>query len=137
MTATLCEEWRQAGVSSLSTVSGDDAESWWRWLTDFPADLQISALPSRMVALMARLRSLLPECRVQAHAGNGVIRVQRPLAEDGAAAMLRDDAASGGRRTRRHARRPVRLGRRPPRPRRRLGKPGERHCRHAGVERAF
>ena len=88
MTARICEQWRQAGVSLLSTVGGEDAESWWRWLTDFPADLQISALPSRTVALVGRMRSLLPECRVQAHAAGGVIRVQRPLGQDGAAALF-------------------------------------------------
>jgi glycolate oxidase FAD binding subunit len=100
MVARLGEEWRQAGVSSLTTISGPDAEPWWTWLADFPADLQIHTLPGNTVEMIARLRRLLPDCCLQAHAGNGVVRAQLcpsgdgppPVSQaaDGLAALLRE-----------------------------------------------
>jgi FAD/FMN-containing dehydrogenase len=82
MLAQLGQEWRQSGVSSLTTVTGDDTDAWWQWLTDFPADLQVSVLPGATVEVMTRLRQLLPDCCQHAHAGNGVVRVQMSTAED-------------------------------------------------------
>ncbi len=93
MVARLCEQWRHAGVSSLTTVTDGDAESWWNWLTDFPADFQVGVLPGVMVETMARLGALLPDCSMQAHAGDGVVRVQWPpraAAGKGLAPLLRD-----------------------------------------------
>jgi FAD/FMN-containing dehydrogenase len=94
------------GVLSLTTAGGDDAAAWWTWLADFPAAMQISTLPSRTVELMAGLRELLPQCCLQAHAGNGLIRVQWPPPGDNGelAALLHDRlcplvAAAGGRLT--------------------------------------
>ncbi len=98
MVARLAEQWRQAGVSSLTTVTGSDAESWWQWLTDFPADMLVSVLPGAVVEVMTRLGELLPDCCLQAQAGNGLVRVQWPSREagppaaagNGLAALLRD-----------------------------------------------
>jgi glycolate oxidase FAD binding subunit len=98
MVGRLAEQWRRSGVSSLTTVTGDDAASWWQWLTDFPADMLVSSLPGAVVAVMTRLVELLPDCCLQAHAGNGVVRVQWPPPEgaapatagDGLAALLHD-----------------------------------------------
>ncbi len=55
MLARLCDQWRRLGVSSLTTVTGADTQSWWNWLTDFPAELQASVLPGRLVELIGRL----------------------------------------------------------------------------------
>jgi glycolate oxidase FAD binding subunit len=110
MVAELSQEWRRAGVSSLATVSGSDTEAWWNWLADFPADLQVSTLPRAMIEAMTRLRQLLPDCCQQAHAGNGLLRVQLSRLNDqpsgdsacGFAALLREKlrpavAALGGK----------------------------------------
>ena len=116
MVARLCEQWRHAGVSSLTTVTDGDAESWWNWLTDFPADFQVGVLPGVMVETMARLGALLPDCSMQAHAGNGVVRVQWPpraARRQGAGHAAARHAAAGRRGTRRHARRPLDRRRRP------------------------
>ena len=93
MVAELGQEWRQAGVSSSAIVTGSDTEAWWNWLADFPADLQLSALPSRLIEAMTQLRRFLPDCCQQAHAGNGLLRVQlspRPASACGFAALLRE-----------------------------------------------
>ena len=93
MVAELGQEWRQAGVSSSAIVTGGDTEAWWNWLADFPADLQLVALPSRLIEAMTQLRQFLPDCCQQAHAGNGLLRVQlspRPASACGFAALLRE-----------------------------------------------
>ncbi len=98
MVARLCDQWREAGVSSLTTVTGDDADAWWQWLADFPADMLASTLPGDMVAAITRLGELLPDCCMQGHAGNGLMRVQWPQPsaaplpdanDDGLAALVR------------------------------------------------
>ena len=93
-------------MSSLTTVTGSDAESWWQWLTDFPADMLVSVLPGAVVEVMTRLGELLPDCCLQAHAGNGLVRVQWPSREaeppaaagNGLAALLRDKLPPGAGR---------------------------------------
>ena len=62
-------------------------------MTDFPAELQASVLPGRLVELIGRLGALLPDCCLQAHAGDGLVRVQWPPqagSGDGLAALVRD-----------------------------------------------
>ena len=49
------------------------------WLVDFPANVQISVLPSAVVATVAKIVQIDPECAVQVHAGDGVIRASLPL----------------------------------------------------------
>jgi glycolate oxidase FAD binding subunit len=77
MVARLGEEWRRAGVSSLTTVTGADTESWWKWLGDFPADFQVNTLPSAAIEMASLLCRELPSCCLQAHAGDGALLVQR------------------------------------------------------------
>ena len=93
MLVRLGDQWRRLGVSSLTTVTGSDTQSWWNWLTDFPAEVQASVLPGRLVELVHRLGTLLPDCCLQAHAGDGLVRVQWPpqaAAADTPAALVRD-----------------------------------------------
>ena len=60
-------------------VLAADAEPVWRWLVDFPANIQINVLPSDLVATVAKIVEMHPECAIQAHAGDGVIRISLPL----------------------------------------------------------
>ena len=101
MLARLCDQWRRLGVSSL-----DDrhrrryAESWWNWLTDFPAELQSSVLPGRTGRTDRPAAQLLPDCCLQAHAGDGLVRVQwSPQAGsgDGLAALVRESCGRPSR----------------------------------------
>ena len=52
------------------------AEPLWRRLTEFPADLQIHVLPSATVETIAKVLEIHPNCAIQAHAGDGVIRIK-------------------------------------------------------------
>ena len=79
------EEWTAVGRRpSPMLVPAADAEPLWGWLADFPADVQINVLPSdgggdgRQDAC-----GLIPSCAIQAHAGDGVIRVRVSLARSG------------------------------------------------------
>ncbi len=75
MVQQISSEWRQLGAASLVTVAADEAALLWGWLTELPADVQISVPPSAAVETIERLRGLDPNGSIQAHAGDGVIRV--------------------------------------------------------------
>ena len=40
-----------------------DAEPWWRWLVDFPANVQMGVLPGAMVATVAKIVQIDPRVR--------------------------------------------------------------------------
>jgi glycolate oxidase FAD binding subunit len=75
MLDTLREMWQKMGVSSPMTVTDASAKLLWDWLVDFPADVQIAVRPSVVTQMIGPLLSLDPDCTIQAHAGNGVLRV--------------------------------------------------------------
>ena len=49
----------------------------WRWISEFPADVQVNVLPSQTIATIRELLKTAPGCTIHAHAGDGVIRVAR------------------------------------------------------------
>jgi len=79
MVEQLRQEWAAAGATAPLLVPAAHTESLWRWLADFAADVQINVLPSTVVATMAKILPLDPKCAIQAHAGDGAIRVRLPL----------------------------------------------------------
>jgi glycolate oxidase FAD binding subunit len=76
MVRRLQDEWREQGVSPLTTLGDSEAGPMWDWLTEFPADLQIAVPPAATAQTVGRLLRLNPDGAIQAHAGNGVIRVR-------------------------------------------------------------
>ncbi len=78
MANILCDEWRALGADGLTTIVGARVDAVWNWLSESPALLQINVLPSRLVEVMEQVARELPATPLQAHAGNGVIRIYRP-----------------------------------------------------------
>jgi glycolate oxidase FAD binding subunit len=76
MVCRLEDEWHQQGVSPLTTIGHSEAGPMWDWLTEFPADVQINVPPGPTTEMVARLLRLDPGAAIQAHAGDGVIRVR-------------------------------------------------------------
>ena len=74
----LCDEWRALGADGLTTISGARVDAVWDWLSEGPALVQINVLPSRLAGVMEQVARGLPAAPLQAHAGNGVLRVYRP-----------------------------------------------------------
>lgn len=98
----LVREWRELGVSQSSLLPEQDVANVWQQLTEFqtgaarrlplpPGEpssraqaeggrgegtsqlvLKFNIVPSRLCTLIAQLFELLPDCSVQAHAGNGL-----------------------------------------------------------------
>jgi FAD/FMN-containing dehydrogenase len=75
MVGQLRNEWAAAGIAAPMVASAADAEKLWRWLAEFPKGRRINVLPSQVIGTIAELLKTDPQCAVQAHAGNGVIRV--------------------------------------------------------------
>jgi glycolate oxidase FAD binding subunit len=78
MLNTLCDEWKSAGTSGVTTISGAGVASIWNWLSASPALLQVNVLPSRLVGLAEQFTKLLPGHPLQAHATSGMLRVYSP-----------------------------------------------------------
>lgn len=76
MVGQLGEEWGSLGVASPMTVSGEQAGRVWDWLGEFPAHAEINVLPGATADTIERMLLLDPDCSIQAHAGNGVIRAR-------------------------------------------------------------
>ncbi len=76
MVEQLRGQWAEAGATAPMLVPTTRAEPLWRWLTEFEAHVQISVLPSAVVSVIGKLLEIDPSCTIQAHAGDGVIRVQ-------------------------------------------------------------
>jgi glycolate oxidase FAD binding subunit len=74
MLDALRDKWRAAGVASPMTVTSAWAKSLWDWLADFPAQVQIAVCPGAVTKMIGAILSLDPNCTIQAHAGNGILR---------------------------------------------------------------
>jgi glycolate oxidase FAD binding subunit len=74
MLDALRDMWQAAGVGSPMTVTSAWAESLWDWLSDFPAQVQIAVRPGALTKMIGAIVSLDPNCTIQAHAGNGILR---------------------------------------------------------------
>lgn len=111
MANALCDEWQALGADGLTTITGARVDAVWNWLSESPAVLQIDVLPSRLVEVMEQVAGSLPATPLQAHAGNGVIRIYRPAPpaplakeEEGLANLVQNTlrpiaAAAGGHLT--------------------------------------
>lgn len=75
MVRRLQDEWREQGVSSPVIIPQAEAGPVWEWLTEFDAQVQISVPPGATAETVGRLLDLDSSMAIQAHAGNGVIRV--------------------------------------------------------------
>ena len=93
MLAKLNEEWTKlATASSPQSFNGRD-DTPWCWMAEFPADETINVLPGKLVETVAELLKDSPDCAIQAHAGNGIIRISRTNENDRlAAASTRREA---------------------------------------------
>ncbi len=78
MANVLCDEWQALGADGLTTITRARVDSAWNWLSESPAMLQINVLPSRLVGVMEQVAWLMAASPLQAHAGNGVLRIYRP-----------------------------------------------------------
>jgi glycolate oxidase FAD binding subunit len=99
MLERLEEEWRPISGVPATAIQGDACVRVWSRLTEFPAEtsgngrpaqavIQLSVLPSATVGFVERLREVDPECSIQAHAGDGVIRARLSAAPDQVAGVL-------------------------------------------------
>jgi FAD/FMN-containing dehydrogenase len=79
MLGTLCDEWKAAGASGVTTISGAGVASIWNWLGASPLLMQVNVLPSRLVELAKQFATLLPKHPLQAHAGSGALSVHSPV----------------------------------------------------------
>jgi glycolate oxidase FAD binding subunit len=76
MIGRLCDEWRPLGAGITAVAAGNEAQAAWQWLAAGEADVEVRVLPSRLIATWAALRDLDMDGSIQAHAGNGVLRLR-------------------------------------------------------------
>ncbi len=76
MMSQLREEWAAAEIRWPMAAPQDEATSLWQWLTEFPAQLRIDVRPRAVIETVGELLDLDPEANVEAHAGDGIIRVR-------------------------------------------------------------
>ena len=94
MVDRLWQEWNALGVREPRVLDGPERDQLWERLVEFPVEppsvngaaapvLEIGVLPSDTVGILEQLLKLDPACSVQAHAGNGILRVRlsRPAGE--------------------------------------------------------
>ena len=90
MVGQLGAEWRQLGITAPGTITAAEAGPLWDALTEFPADVQISVSPGKAIGLIGSLLQVDPAASVQAHAGDGAIRLRlTPMSPDRFAAVVR------------------------------------------------
>lgn len=75
MVEQLRAEWAASGATAPMLVPTPRAEPLWRWLAEFPATEQFHVLPSKTIEKIVELLKIDPTCAIQAHAGDGIIRV--------------------------------------------------------------
>jgi glycolate oxidase FAD binding subunit len=78
MLTQLKSEWQQQGAQRIHQPPPEQNDAFWQRLTEFPADpsatlLKANLLPSAVCGMVGLLRSLDPQCSIQAHAGNGIV----------------------------------------------------------------
>ncbi len=75
MLDTLHQGWAALGMTSPVLMPNLATDKLWRWIAEFPADVSISVLPSKLIETISELLKTAPGCAIHAHAGDGVIRV--------------------------------------------------------------
>ncbi len=111
MVEQLREEWNKAGAAESRAMDRTECDRLWSRLTEFPAVdsgpeareplvVEVGVLPSDTVRTFQELLQLDPDCSIQAHAGNGVLRAKFEPVDDGVEEKLRrlraTIAAGGG-----------------------------------------
>ena len=76
MVGQLRSEWIEAGIAAPITIEPADADAAWNWLANLRADAEINVRPGATVAMIEQVLRLDSGCSIQAHAGNGTIRVE-------------------------------------------------------------
>ena len=69
-------EWATAGATAADVGAHCPCRTALALAAEFPADLQIAVLPSATVETIAKVLEINPNCAIQAHAGDGVIRIK-------------------------------------------------------------
>ena len=84
MVDRLLTDWRGSGVADARVIDGLPATRLWSRLTESPAAagpalvVHASMVPSAVARFIDEALALLPDCSIQAHAGNGVVFVRLP-----------------------------------------------------------
>lgn len=99
MLDTLGKQWQQATGQAPSLIAKSQVAPLWSRLTDFPAEkddksqplvVQIATLPGKLVDLAGKVQQLAEQVSIQAHAGDGILRVRFPIEPDGVARFLQE-----------------------------------------------
>ncbi|MCE5303009.1 MAG: FAD-binding oxidoreductase [Planctomycetaceae bacterium] len=90
MVEQLRSAWSAAGATAPMLVPHDRADSLWAWLIDFQADRQFNVLPGQVMETAEKLLQSQPALALEAHAGNGVVRV-----DEGGVEREQESFASG------------------------------------------
>ena len=69
--------WSSLGMHSPVLMPNLKTDKLWQWMAEFPEDERIGVLPGETVGAIVDLLKAEPDCAVQAHAGNGIVRVCR------------------------------------------------------------
>lgn len=69
--------WSPLGMTAPVLMPNLSTDKLWRWIAEFPEDERIGVLPGETVGAIVELLEAAPDCSVQAHAGDGIIRVRR------------------------------------------------------------
>ncbi len=89
-------QWISLGGAALTLVPAGRAEPIWRTLAEFSADVEINVLPSRVVETIEKVLAVDADAAIQAHAGDGVIRLTCSDPNLHALAALRSIATAVG-----------------------------------------
>lgn len=76
MVDSACREWKDSSARDVRVLDATDTARMWQWITELPAHLQASVLPSRVGTLIRRLTEIDPACAIVAYAGDGVVRIR-------------------------------------------------------------
>jgi hypothetical protein len=77
MLGTLHAEWAVLGMTSPVLMPNLATDKLWRWISEFPADAELSVLPSKLIETISELLKTAPDSAIHADAGDGVIRAAR------------------------------------------------------------
>jgi glycolate oxidase FAD binding subunit len=82
MVDQLRSRWKDLGVHSPLLTQPEVTASLWQQFTDDVADLQIHVLPSKTIETIEKTLAIARDSSIQAHAGDGILRVQLNDEED-------------------------------------------------------
>ena len=62
MLGTLHQEWAALGMTSPVLMPSLATDKLWRWISEFPADVQINVLPSKLIETIVEVLKAAPDC---------------------------------------------------------------------------